>query len=159
MFPPSCLSCVRSEELHTLWLSFVFPALDFTLSLSVFLCLSSLSSFFLILACSFPFTHCSTRCLLWNVNFPPSFKLSMKLWEEDTEHVGGLVFLSPLISLLHKYLSTGLRLCLFLSRYCYHCLSSCLFFWSSLSLFCPLLCLSLSLPTPLSAVLMKGWLM
>ena len=104
----------------------------------------------------------------------PSFRLPLKLCEEDVEHVGGFVFLSPVISLLHKYLSVCLCLCLclVLSCYFYHSLSI-LFFWSPLSLLCPLLCLSLSVSVSLSlslslsfsiliqlsAVLMKAWLM
>lgn len=124
----------------------IFPAFNFTPE-SLF---SVLSFFFLILGCLFPLTHCSTRCLLWNVNFSSPFQLSMKLWEEDVGQVGGFIFLSPLISLLHKYLSVCLRLYLFLSWYFYHSLSACLFFWSPLcfpvlyfvSLLYPRTCLS-----------------
>lgn len=145
VFSSSCLSCVRSEELHSRWLSFVFPLFDFTPSLCSSTCLCLSPCLLSVSSCWCLFTHCSTRYQLWNGNFPP-----LQIVNETRRRRGHrahwwLHFLFPSLCLLNKYLFVCLCLGLFLSSYFYHCLSSCLFFSSTLSLLCPLLCLSLSL--------------
>lgn len=75
VFSPSCLSCVRSEELHSRWLPFVFPAFDFILSLCSSTCLCLSPCLLSFSSCSCLFTHCSTRCQLWNANSPPPLQI------------------------------------------------------------------------------------
>lgn len=114
-----------------------------------------LSSSFLILTCSFLFTHCWTRCRLWNVNFSLPFSSSMKLGaEEDAENMVGFILLSTLISLskcIFVWIHLAIFIIVFLPVYPFG-LPCCLF-----SLF--FVSLSFSLLVQPSAVLMKGWLM
>ncbi len=126
---------------------------------SLFLHLSaplSLSSFFLILLIPFYtlFHQMSTlKCQLF-----PSFRLSMKLWEEEGEHIGGFNFISPLVLSF-----TWIFVCLSLSQ------SVSVLLFLSQSFFLPILLvspvtslsftLSLSILAQLSASLMKRWLM
>lgn len=151
---PSCLPWGRSEELHTLCLSFVFPAFESLVFLPV---CASTPVFFL----SHPHLLVPFYTLLNQMSTLKCQLFSPLQLVNETGSRGGRRKHGRLHFTLHSHLPFKMHICLDPSCYFYHSLSSCLSFWSPLSPFLSFFCLSLSfsLLVQPSAVLMKGWLM